>query len=254
MGCPGTIPKPPAPDRPEYVAASDKLIRLVKTLSAVPVLHQKRRKTITVHPPLFDTQASFDSSPGSRPPSGYDLLLIGASTGGPPVVSGIVERLSRPCPVPIIVVQHITKGFAAGFAEWLAHAARRPTKLVNSSAMLEAGTVYIASDDADLVFTSARTVRSKQEPDTRGPNPNIDRLFLSAAQYVSTRTIALLLTGMGADGAAGLAALQRAGATAAVQDPETCAVDSMPRSAIKMGVRKSLTPDQIVGFLNRRLK
>jgi chemotaxis response regulator CheB len=227
---------------------------MVKTLSKVPVLHQTRHRTVTVHPPLFDNKKELDDAKVSRPPEGIDLLLIGASTGGPPVISGILERLPKPCPMPTIVVQHITKGFAVGFSEWLGQASGHPTTVVDRSVMLNSGTVYIASDDANLVFTSSKTLRSRHDPELRGPRPNIDRLFISAADYSRPRTVALVLTGMGSDGAQGLAHLKRAGATVAVQDPETCVVDSMPKSAIEQGVEKTLTPDEIVRYLNRRLE
>ena len=247
------FPKPPGPGHAEYEAQSAKLIRLVKTLSKVPVLHQRRHSTVTVHPPLFDLQIDFDKTINSRPPDGIDLLLIGASTGGPPVVSGILERLPKPAPMPIIVVQHITKGFAAGFSEWLGSASGHRTMLVDRTVMIAPGMVYIASDDANLVFTSSKTLRSREDPELGGPRPNIDRLFISAADYSRPRTVALVLTGMGSDGAAGLAHLKRAGATVAVQDPETCVVDSMPKSAIEQGVEKKLTPDEIVQYLKRRI-
>ena len=246
------FPKPPGPMHSNYATQSAKLVRLVKTLSKVPVLHQRRRKSVTVHPPIFT--APFEKQGvivTSKQP--IDLLLIGASTGGPPVISGVLERLKRPCPIPIVVIQHITSGFAAGFSDWLSHTTGHPTHLVNESVSLRSGTVYIPMDDTNLVFTSANIVRAVEEPNTRGPKPNIDRLFLSAAKHSRARTLALVLTGMGSDGAEGLAALKSAGATVAVQEPSSCAVDSMPRSALAGGASICLTPAQMVLFIDQRL-
>jgi two-component system, chemotaxis family, protein-glutamate methylesterase/glutaminase len=246
------FPKPPAPSHPDYQKQAGLLIRLVKNLSKVPVLQSRRKKT--VHPPLFETQLEQPKPTTSHQGKENDLLLIGASTGGPPVISGVLERIPTPCPAPIVVVQHITRGFAKGFSDWLSQATGHQTTVVDRAKMLEAGTVYIAADDTNLEFTSSKTICPVSTKKHKGPTPNIDTLFISAAQYSRAHIIALVLTGMGSDGTEGLLKLYDAGATTAVQAPETCAVDSMPRSALaRGGAKRRLTPDEIVAFLTHRL-
>ena len=128
--------------------------------------------------------------------------------------------------------------------------------LVDETRRVEPGTVYIASDDADMVFSSYRTIRPRRDMEPIAPHPNIDRLFISAADYCRHTTItALLLTGMGSDGASGLSRLRAVDALTVAQEPDTCAVDSMPQSAIKSGAaQKVLSPDEMVIYLSRLLK
>ena len=183
------------------------------------------------------------------------VLLIGASTGGPPVVCGILSALPAPLPVPVVVVQHITAGFSKGFADWLQQCSRHRTALVDRMMTMAAGTVYIAADDTNITITANRTIRPARTPHSTGATPNIDQLFSSAAESCTSPVTALLLTGMGSDGASGLARLRAAGALTLGQAPDTCAVDSMPRSAIERGaVEKVLTPDEMASFLSRHLQ
>ncbi len=255
------FPKPPGPDHTDHAPQTAQLIRLVKTLSKVPVLHQRRKRS-----PSFTAAPSRarDSRPGFRSQplpvkaptdQAAGILLIGASTGGPPVVCNILSAVSAPSPVPIVVVQHITAGFAQGFADWLQQCSKHRTVLVDRMMSLEAGTVYIAADDTDIVISASRNIKPAHTKNTRGATPNIDQLFSSAADNCKLAVTALLLTGMGSDGAAGLARLREAGAITLGQEPETCAVDSMPRSAIERGaVQRIMSPDEMAAYLSQRLK
>lgn len=256
------FPKPPGPDHPSYERQAEQLIRLVKTLSKVPVIHHHRPKDFS----LCDEAALRDmpahhlsrSSPSvSFSQKGEDcrtgVLLIGASTGGPPVVCELLKEIPKPGAVPVVVVQHITSGFSKGFADWLQHAAGHRAVLVERAMELEAGTVYIAADNKDFEFLSSTFIKPVQNPAPKGARPSIDRLFLSAAQHCRAPITAVLLTGMGTDGAEGLAALRAQGATTLGQALETCAVDSMPASAIKKGaVQKVLAPKDMAAFLANR--
>lgn len=216
--------KPPAPDDPSYPEARRQLTRLVKVLAHVPVVHRavKRRETVTPVP----QRAPVNKVPG--------VVLLGASTGGPPVLRAILEQLSRPFSLPIVLVQHMTAGFGQGFATWLQDATKHQVRVVNRSESLEAGVVYLAHDARHLRFTSAQTLTPGDEPPVRHQRPSIDVTFASAAEHFPGAVAAAVLTGMGNDGAEGLRALQLAGANTYVQSAETCVVDSMPNEALKL--------------------
>lgn len=246
------FPKPPGPNHPDYARQSAQLIRLVKTLSKVPVLHQRRSKS--AYPANCTEQLAVPVQKRAAQSAPVEMVLMGASTGGPPIICEILQQIPKPVSVPIVVVQHISKGFSRGLAEWLGQSTGLQTVIVEQSTRLEKGTVYIAADDGNLVFSSTNTVKPQTDSDTRGPRPNIDQMFNTAAARCRATIVAYLMTGMGSDGAAGLARLRQAGAITVAQEPETCAVDSMPTSAIQAGAAQlTLAPEQMVAYLALKL-
>ncbi|MDP1830101.1 MAG: chemotaxis protein CheB [Archangium sp.] len=220
--------KPPAPDHPGYDAARRQLVRLVRVLSQVPVVHRfahRRTHAPTMTPP--PTVKPLPTVPGA--------VLLGASTGGPQALCAVLERVPAPHPLPIIVVQHMTKGFGPAFATWLQDMTRHKVVLVERPETLAAGVVYLAADDRHLVFTSSQTLAPDDGPVVRYQRPSADLLFESAARLFRGPMLGAVLSGMGDDGAAGLLSLRRAGATTVAQEPSTCVVDGMPGQAIKLG-------------------
>jgi len=168
-------------------------------------------------------------------PGAYDLVVIGASTGGPPVVQAILEAVGDQVQVPVVVVQHMPVGFTEAFAERLnAYLPLRVRELVAAERLLP-HTIYIA--------TAGRHLRVRREeaelygelssvPADVSHMPSVDVLFESAARAVGRRTVGVLLTGMGRDGAQGLLELKRRGAYTLAQNEESCIVFGMPRAAM----------------------
>lgn len=231
--------KPPAPTSPGYEDARRKLTRLVKVLAGVPVVTRTARTSSPTPPP----RAEEPGAPG--------LVLLGASTGGPPVLREILSLLPAPFPLPVVVVQHLTAGFGAGFAAWLGEASGHPVTLVQRAETLAPGRVYIAADDRHA-RVAAQAVLPDDAPPLRYQRPSVDVLFTSAADSYRGPVAAALLTGMGSDGAEGLLALRRAGALTLAQSPETCVVPSMPSEAIALGAAMQvLTPAAIAGALRQ---
>jgi two-component system chemotaxis response regulator CheB len=164
-------------------------------------------------------------------------------------VAQLLAAVPVPTPVPVLVAQHISRGFAANFASWLGETTGHDVAVVTRSTMLDSPQVYLAPDDRNLELSSPRSLRPVSTS-SHECCPNIDRLFASAAVHWGAGTVAVLLTGMGRDGAEGLSQLHRAGAQTIVQDPTTCAVSSMPERALEAGVPALvLTPDQIAKWL-----
>jgi two-component system chemotaxis response regulator CheB len=113
--------------------------------------------------------------------------------------------------------------------------------------------VYVAPDDGDL-FIDARLYGSRQPSSSSRGTPSVDVLFQSAAEAFGPAVISVLMTGMGADGAAGMRQLSQVGATTFVQDPRTCAVASMPDAALRVAAATAvLDPTAIPGAIGRLL-
>jgi two-component system chemotaxis response regulator CheB len=198
--------------------------------------------------------------PGSaslgRIPAAYDLIVLGASTGGPPALQSILETLGPSVPVPVVIVQHMPKGFTQAFAERLNAHLPLQVREVQHSEVLLPDHVYIA-----VAGTHLRLRRKEAEivaelspfPKNSIHIPAIDVLFDSAARAVGRRAIGALLTGMGNDGAKGLAALKATGAMTLCQDEASCVVFGMPRAALALGAATEVASPTDIGKRLREL-
>lgn len=168
-------------------------------------------------------------------PGAYDLVVMGASTGGPPVVQKILEEMGSAVQVPVVVVQHMPVGFTSAFAERLnAYLPLRVRELVAPEPLLP-HTVYIATAGRHLRVRREESelfAEISKHPEDLSHIPSIDVLFESAARAAGRRTAGVLLTGMGRDGAQGLLELKRRGAYTLAQNEESCIVFGMPRAAM----------------------
>ena len=199
----------------------------------------------TAGPPAVEPAAS--EPPEVTGPTAYDLIVIGASTGGPPTLQKILEDLGEKVSVPVVVVQHMPVGFTHAFAERLN--AYLPLQVGEAHTMehLLPDTVYIAPAGSHLKIARQGgdlVAEISSFPQGMIHVPSIDVLFDSAAQVVGRRTIGALLTGMGRDGANGMAGLKYRGAYTLCQDEASCVVFGMPRAALALGaVSEIATPD-----------
>lgn len=230
--------KLPSPRSAEYPREQKRLVRLVRDLSRVPVVRRYNkpvRNEATARMEVLDLKA--------KP---RDLIVIGASTGGPPVVRDLLRALPTGFPVPVVLVQHITNGFGESYSRWLAAETEHHVVYLNDHAVLAPKTIFIAADNRHLRLISGRKLVSSDEAAVNYQRPSIDVFFASVAHELGPRAVAVLLTGMGDDGASGLGLLRKAGALTIAQSPESCAVDSMPSSAMKQNaVALVLRPEAI---------
>ena len=136
--------------------------------------------------------------------------------------------------MPIVIVQHISAGFGAGFTEWLHRTSGWPARVPHHGEAMLAGTAYIAPDDMHmLVRANGRIALSGTAPE-HGMRPSVSNLFRSAATEYGPRAAGVLLTGMGRDGARELLQMRQAGAITVAQDRETAVVYGMPGEAAKL--------------------
>jgi len=251
--------KLPAPTDPAYSVKRQELLRAVRSLSRVPVVRRRfvrSRKRFDAARAL-ETPASGAAparAPSLAPRADFDpqVILLGASTGGPPVVCELLKRLPPRLGIPVVVVQHLAAGFTAGFAAWLQTETKRSVTVVKRRTQLELGGVYVAGEGSHLKLVAPWQVTCSEGEEVSFHRPSIDVLFHSAARHFGGHTLAILCSGMGSDGAAGMRALFDAGAWTIVQSPATCAVDSMPKRAMALGgVCCALTPEEISAELTK---
>jgi two-component system chemotaxis response regulator CheB len=182
------------------------------------------------------------------------LVLIGASTGGPPAVERVLSDLGAPLECPVVVAQHMPAGFTRAFAARLAGCLPWKAQEVVSGERLLPGTVYIAPGGFHTAVEKGRPGLIATLTATADPNqPSVDVLFVSAAAAVAGRALAVLLTGMGDDGARGMVALARAGSYTIAQDESTSVVFGMPRAAIEAGGARETLPISSIGERLRQL-
>jgi two-component system, chemotaxis family, protein-glutamate methylesterase/glutaminase len=237
------LAKPRGLSSEERERFSERLLRTVRVMSEARVL--RRRPT--------GTKTSYTSSaPPLQPvqPVAYDrleIILIGASTGGPQVVRTLLDETPAPYPLPIVICQHIMPGFEDGMACWLSQSKHR-VSVVNAGDRALPGHVYVARADKHLAMNGFEfTIRA---PQTRQAVPSVDVLFDTAAITLGHRCAALLLTGMGEDGRNGLMALKDRGALTVTQAAGTCVIDGMPGAARAVGASTlDLAPVRIAELL-----
>ncbi|MGI9332596.1 MAG: chemotaxis-specific protein-glutamate methyltransferase CheB, partial [Gammaproteobacteria bacterium] len=257
--------KPSADDLDDPLFAR-RFVRNIKALAAVPVIRRYRPAQDPAVRSVKSTRAATRTAPASAPASRSGVwpelamagvaapIFIGASTGGPPALSMLLRELDGRISAPIVVVQHMTQGFMAGMAAWLANQLNHTrVQLVDESTRLEPATAYLAPDDAHLKFERSWLVTSALPSGTRHM-PSVDVLFESVARDACAgRSTAVLLTGMGSDGARGLLAIKEAGGHTIAQDETSSVVYGMPRAAIEMGAaREILSIGDIANRLGER--
>ena len=170
--------------------------------------------------------------------AGVDLLVIGASTGGPVAVSGVVTKLPADFPVPIVVVQHMPENFTFAYAERLNNHSALNVKEAKHGDAVKRGQVFVAPGGKQLIFDKhQKTIKIVANHDKRvNYRPSVDITFASAASAYGRRVLAVVLTGMGADGCEGARLLKQSGAQVWAQSRESCVVYGMPAAIVNAGL------------------
>jgi two-component system chemotaxis response regulator CheB len=180
------------------------------------------------------------SGPASTPLPVTPVVGVAASAGGPAAVASLLSGLGG-IRAAVLVVQHIPAEFLEEFIAWMARASALPVQVATHQAIVRAGQVFVAPANTHIKVIAGNRVILDPEP--AGPHrPSADLLFASLASIVGRHAVGVLLSGMGDDGAAGLLAMRRAGATTIVQDAGTAAVDGMPRAARELGAAMLVLP------------
>lgn len=172
------------------------------------------------------------------------LIAIGASTGGTEAIAAVLTKLPKDSP-PIVIAQHIPPVFSRAFASRLNEICAIEVREAGDSDQVRPGLALVAPGDFHMLLRRAGEryyVQVKTGPKVCYQRPSVDVLFASVAESAGANTVAVLLTGMGADGAQGLLKLRKAGAHTIAQDEATCVVYGMPREAVELGAAAQVLP------------
>ncbi|MFT3829342.1 MAG: chemotaxis response regulator protein-glutamate methylesterase [Opitutaceae bacterium] len=181
---------------------------------------------------------------GGPPPGSRKLILVGASTGGTEAIREVLQRLPGNLP-PIAIVQHIPATFSKAFADRLNALCQMEVREARDGDEFRPGLALVAPGNFHLLVQrqGARYVaRVTTGPMVWHQRPAVDLLFKSAVDSAAAHTTAVLLTGMGKDGAEGLLQLRQRGARTFAQNEETCVVYGMPRAAHELGAAERMVP------------
>lgn len=163
------------------------------------------------------------------------VVAIGASTGGPPALATILRDLPADLPAAIVIAQHMAEGFVEGLARWLDDAAGLSVHVAKGGEQVHLGHVYLAPAGLNLAVRPGFRVELTTPPAGQYHVPGVDAMFASVARLCGARSVGVLLTGMGRDGANGLLTMRDAGARTLAQDEATSVVWGMPQAAMALG-------------------
>jgi two-component system response regulator WspF len=170
------------------------------------------------------------------------MVAIGASTGGPQALVEVLVGLPLQRPFAVVVVQHVDALFAPGLAQWLSTETRRPVTVIESGQRLAEAAIGVAATNDHLILDRHGRLRYVREPADQVHRPSVDVFFHSLLTAPVPPGAAVLLTGMGRDGAVGLKALRAAGWRTIVQDEATSVIWGMPGAAARLDAADHILP------------
>jgi len=251
-GAVSIMPKPAGIGHPDYHSTVKDYLRMLRTLSEVKVVRRKitprqANESIGQNEKFYHTQPD--------PKKDYKILTIGASAGGPESTKIMLSLLPPGFPLPVIIVQHIDAHFSEGYRLWLHSYSGIPVLISAEEQPLLPGHAYLAPGGKHLVFKSEGVATLSNAPPDKGHKPSVSQLFKSAAQAYGNKVIAVILSGMGSDGAEELKHLRNLGAMTFAQNEATCLVYGMPGEAVKLGAAaKVLPPEEIIRYILELIK
>jgi len=233
------LPKPPAPNDPHFEKYRKHFTNTLQVLSGLPVVKRIEPEKITRKLPV-----AIDKT---QPP----VIAIGASTGGPALLADLVTAL-RPGTFTFgVITQHMVPDFLPSFCDWLRTLSPSPLRIAREHEYPETGVIYVAPPHFHLRYHRDGYWKLLASDSIQRPHlPSIDLLFESLGSIRNHKLIAILLTGMGTDGSAGMKKLREMGAITIAQDPASAVVSSMPDAAIRQKAASYImTPAEIEAWL-----
>jgi two-component system chemotaxis response regulator CheB len=244
-GAVAVVARPPGIGHPDHQYAARELRQTVLAMAEVRVVRRWPKIATPPEPPRPP-----DAPKPTAPRRSIDMVALGASTGGPVVIQTFLKNLPEDFSVPILVVQHMAGGFIQGFVEWLAQTCGRPVLLGGHGVLVVRGHTYVAPDGHQMGVDASGRIRLAPPTPENGFAPSVSFLFRSVAEVYGLRSAAILLSGMGSDGALELKRLRDAGALTFAQDEESAVIYGMPGEAKRIGAAEYiLSPQEIASTL-----
>lgn len=250
-GAVAILEKPAGFDSPDRAGQVEDLVRTIRAMAEVKVVRRRSSRAPATTESGRRAPAATEirpTRPRSAPATGQpSIVVVGASTGGPPVLKVLLERVPAAFPLPIVVVQHISPGFVPGLVSWLAESTGLTVHVARNLEVPQPGHVYFAGDDRHLGLNRDGVLFLADEPAENGMRPAVSYLFRTAAENLGASAIGVLLTGMGHDGAMELKRLREEGAVTFAQDEATSVVFGMPGEAVRLGAAVHILPAEAIG-------
>ncbi len=174
--------------------------------------------------------------------TGQQVVAIGTSTGGPRALYEVVSRLPADLPAGVLIVQHMPAGFTHSLAERLNGISALEVREAASGDRIKPGKVFLAPGDFHMVVNGRGEIVLNQDPPVASLRPSVDVMFKSVAEVYGAGVLAVVLTGMGSDGAQGVAAIKAAGGRVIAEHQSTCVVYGMPRAVVDGGYADVVVP------------
>jgi two-component system chemotaxis response regulator CheB len=187
-----------------------------------------------------------------------EMIVLGCSTGGPKALQDFLPYIPKNLPVPMLIVQHMPASFTKPFAERLNSISQLEIKEASNGDIPQAGHVYIAPGGIHMHLRSRAgrySIELNPEPASTLHCPSVDVLFQSAYESCNVQLLAIILTGMGSDGALGMQKLKSKGTYTIAEAESSCVVYGMPKSAVELGCVDVVSPIQeMAGVLKRHFQ
>lgn len=237
LGAVDVMAKPHGSHSIGLTALRDELIAKVLAASRVDVSHLG---------PVAAPRQRAASPPRARTaavrPSAYPVVIVASSTGGPRALRMLVPGLTSQAGAAYVIVQHLPEGFSGPLAVDLDACTDLRVREASDGDSLHPGDVLLARAGYHLTFADAATVRLAKTPPLWGVRPSADVTMVSAVPILGSRLIAVVLTGMGRDGADGLRLIKQAGGVTLAEHESSCVVYGMPRTAAETGAVDVVAP------------
>lgn len=220
------------------------LLEKIRMLASIPVVTRIRSQT--ARPLLVNAQNGMAAAEPSRlPPTAghyHRVFAIACSTGDPQALANLLTGLPRDFPCPILIAQHIASGFAQGMVDWLRTISPLSVEMGQEGATLRPGTIYFSPAEQNLAVAPDRSLTLHPQGSHDTYHPSCDVLLESVAEVFGRQAIGIILTGMGRDGAKGMARIREAQGYTLAQNEATSLIYGMNRVAIEAGAVQEVLP------------
>ncbi len=254
LGAIDFVSKPSSAINLDMNTVGDELVRKLKTAAKVRVVRTATRPASPQVKTLLDApragRPAVESSGGER----YPLIILAASTGGPAALMHLIPAFNKDLAAALVLALHMPASFTGQFTEQLAEASAIRVKEAEMGEDLRPGSLYVCPGSHHLRISPVGHVQLEDGPRISGYRPCADVTLESAATWAGPMTIAVVLTGMGNDGARGVRAVKAAGGYVIAQDEATSMIFGMPQESIRTGVVNEVLPlDAITSTIERRV-
>lgn len=230
----------------------EKVVQTVRTMSGVHVIHHWGQTQAAPKKAKANADEGITRFVDISRCAEIKMIGIASSTGGPSALVAVLGDLPADYPLPILAVQHVSPGFTSGLAEWLGSVTKMQVDIGTHGDRLKPGTITFAPDDYHLQANQRGEIELSHGPAYKGLRPSANPLFESLARHYGKKSVGIILTGMGDDGANGMELLHQAGGLTVAQNKESCVVYGMPHEAVlRNAIDAQMNLEEIALFLKR---